>query len=159
MLLYFMQHGTQLSSLKDPEEGLAKEGIETVRKSAKALKKMGISFDQILTSTKKRALETAQIVADTFSYEGKIIQTEKLKPMTTAVETIDFLKEYENIEKIFITGHLPSILNTCAFLLGYENLKIEIIRGSCLCLELPALDKCAAMLKWYMPPDVLEMMS
>ena len=93
MNIYLMQHGISNSKEIDAEEGLTKEGVEIIRNSAKALKKMSISFDVIICSSKKRSKETAQIIAKEFHFpSSKILQTEKVKPMALAEDTMDFIK-------------------------------------------------------------------
>ena len=64
MEIYLMQHGPALPKDQDPEEGLNPEGKERIHASGQALKKMGVTFDAILSSPKKRSKQTAAIVAE-----------------------------------------------------------------------------------------------
>ena len=64
MEVYLMQHGPALPKEQDPEEGLGPEGQERIHTSGQALRKMGVNFDAILCSPKKRSQQTAAIVAE-----------------------------------------------------------------------------------------------
>jgi phosphohistidine phosphatase len=64
MELYLMQHGPNLSKDEDPEEPLSPDGKKQILKAAKAIKKMGLQFDVVIASPKKRSQQTAEIVAE-----------------------------------------------------------------------------------------------
>ena len=66
MALYLVQHGKSLPQEADPERGLTDEGIREVNCIAKAAQENGIHVGVIKHSGKKRALQTAEIMA-TFS--------------------------------------------------------------------------------------------
>jgi phosphohistidine phosphatase len=159
MKLYLMQHGKNLPFIKDPGEGLSQEGRDTIISSANAIAQMNITFDVIISSTKKRAVQTAQIVKEQLFFKEEIIQTEKVKPMTDAKESIEFLMQYIDEESVLIAGHLPSIINICSYLLGKDNLQIDIQNGSLVCLDSPNLKQGSAILNFYMLPDQLNKIS
>jgi len=59
MEIYLMQHGEAYPKDKDPERSLTPRGDEQIHLSAKALKKMDLSFDLIVASPKIRRLTVA----------------------------------------------------------------------------------------------------
>ena len=120
MEIYLMQHGSALPKEQDPEESLSPDGKAQIHASGKALKKIGITFDVILSSPKKRSQQTASIVAEEVGFPpDKIIQTEKVKALTHPKETLTIVAEYSGNRRILIAGHLPSVAEVASFLLKY----------------------------------------
>ena len=153
MNLYLMQHGLANSADIDPEESLSEKGKEVILKSAQGLKKISISFDVIVCSPKKRSIETAQIIADVFKFpEGKIVETDKVKPMTPAEETLDFISQYA---RVFIAGHLPSIKEIISYLLyPTATIEIDIHNGGCTRID---FERQKPILKWHLNPNILKL--
>jgi len=89
MEIYLMQHGSALPKEQDPEQGLGPDGKVEIHASGKALKKMGVSFDVILSSPKKRSKQTASIVAEEVGFPpDKIVEADKVKAMTPPEERV-----------------------------------------------------------------------
>ena len=130
MKIYLMQHGIANPKEIDIEEGLSEKGASIIKTSAKALNRMKVQFEAILCSPKKRSRETAQIVAEEFNFPlNKIIETEKIKAMMPAEESLEVILNYESV---FIAGHLPSLQEIASYLL-YPTSKvlIDFINGGC----------------------------
>lgn len=161
MEIYLMQHGPALPKEQDPDEGLSPAGEERIHASAKALKKMGVSFDIILSSPKKRSRQTAAIVAEETGFPPeKIIETEKVKAMTPPEETIKALAEYAGNKKVLIAGHLPSVAEVASFLLT-EGSKTTVAfeMGSCCRIDVEDLPTHSGNLKWYLIPEQLKLIA
>ncbi len=154
MNLYLMQHGQANPKEIDIEESLSEKGKEVIKNSAFGLKKIPISFDVIICSPKKRSKQTAQIVAEVFRFpKEKIIETEKVKALTPAEETLDFISEYE---RVFIAGHLPSIKEIISYLLyPTATINVDIQNGGCTKID---IEKDANILKWHLTPNILKRM-
>ncbi|MEM2983020.1 MAG: phosphohistidine phosphatase SixA, partial [Candidatus Bathyarchaeia archaeon] len=122
MDIYLMQHGEALPEDVDPERGLSKEGERQARASGKALKMLEVDVNLIVTSTKKRAKQTALIVASELGYpENEIVVSELFDPLSPAERAVDFLKGYQKKEKILVAGHLPSLGEIASFLLCKDS--------------------------------------
>lgn len=154
MNLYLMQHGEALLKGIDREESLSEKGKEIVKMSAIALKKMNISFDVIICSPKKRSKQTAQIIAKTFMFPlKKIIETQKVNPLTPAEETLDFISKHE---RVFIAGHLPSIKEIISYLLyPTAAIEVDIQNGGCTRID---IERDKNILKWHVTPNILKRM-
>jgi len=161
MEIYLMQHGPALPKEQDPEEGLSPNGMERIHASGKALKKMGVSFDVILSSPKKRSKQTASIVAEEVGFPSDtIIQTEKVKALTPPVETIAILAEYSGKQRILIAGHLPSVAEVASLLLTKgPKVTIEFEKGGCCRIDVEDLSIHAGRLKWYLTPEQLVLVA
>ncbi|RLB02860.1 MAG: histidine phosphatase family protein [Deltaproteobacteria bacterium] len=161
MEIYFMQHGPCLSKEQDPEQPLSPEGEELVQKVALAAAKMKLQFDVILASTKKRSLQTATFMAKSTGYPPeKIIESALLKPMAPTDETINFLKQYEQQNRILIVGHLPSLAELASFLLlENEKLSLRFEMGGLGRIDVPALPTHQGELRWYIVPDYFRLIA
>jgi phosphohistidine phosphatase len=161
MEIYLMQHGPALLKEQDPEEGLSPDGKARIHWSGKALKKMGISFDVILSSPKKRSKQTATIIAGEIGIPlENIIETEKVKAMTPAEETVKTLSELSDKKRILIAGHLPSVAETASFLLTEgSKANIEFENGGCCRIDVDNLPTHSGRLRWYITPDQLKLMA
>jgi phosphohistidine phosphatase len=161
MEIYLMQHGSALPKEQDPEEGLSPDGKARIHASGKALKKMGITFDVILSSPKKRSKQTASIVAEEVEFPpDKIIQTEKVKALTHPEETLAILSEYSGNQRVLIAGHLPSVAKVASWLLTKDSkATIEFERGGCCRIDVEDLSTHAGRLKWYLTPEQLALLA
>ena len=161
MEIYLMQHGPYLAKEQDPDEGLSPEGDTRIHASGKALKKMGITFDVILASPKKRSGQTAAIVAEEVGFPPeKIMETEKVKAMTPPEETIKVLREYGANRKVLIAGHLPSLAEVASSLLTEgSHATIAFERGGCCRIDVQDLPTHSGHLKWYLTPEQLNLIA
>ncbi len=160
MEIYLMQHGPNLSKDEDPEEALSKEGEAQVSRAAQAIKRMGLRFDVIIASPKKRSQQTAAIVAEAVGFPvGNIVETEKVKAMTPPEETIAYLKEFEDKNSVLIAGHLPSLAEVASALLtSGSKTTIQFERGGIGRIDVDALPTHEGKLRWYLPPTQLDLM-
>ena len=162
MEIYLMQHGHALPKEQDPEEGLSPDGKAGIHASGKALKKIGITFDVILSSPKKRSQQTASIVAEEVGFPlDKIVETDKVKALSLPEETIKTLAEYAGNQSILIAGHLPSVAEVASSLLLTKGPKviIEFERGGCCRIDVEDLTATPGHLKWYLTPEQLNLIA
>lgn len=159
MEIYLMQHGPALPKERDPEEGLSPEGEASIHASGQALKKMGIDFDVILSSPKKRSKQTAAIVAEEVGFPSeRIVESEKIKAMTPADETIKLISEFADKERIMIAGHLPSVAEVASFLLtDGSKASVQFEMGGCCRIDVDELPTHSGRLRWYLTPDQLKL--
>ncbi len=161
MEIYLMQHGPALPKDKDPEEGLSPEGEARIQASGEALKRMGVTFDAILSSPKKRSKQTAAIVAEKVGFSSdKIMETKKVKAMTPAEETVQALSEVSGAEQVLIAGHLPSVAEVASFLLTEgSKAAIQFEMGGCCRIDAEGLPTHSGSLRWYLTPAQLKLIA
>jgi len=161
MEIYLMQHGPSLPKEEDPNEGLSPDGKERIHTSGKALKKMGIDFDAILASTKKRSRQTAAIIAEELGFPPeKIMETDKVKAMSPPEDTVKALAESSVYTKVLIAGHLPSLAEVASFLLTEgSKATVEFERGGCCRIDVEELPTHSGRLRWYVTPEQLELIA
>jgi phosphohistidine phosphatase len=161
MQIYLMQHGPNLSKDEDPEESLSPKGKAQVSKAAQAIKRMGLSFDVIIASPKERSKQTAALVASAVGYpEENILESELVKAMTPAEDTIEYLKQHADKESVLIAGHLPSLAEVASTLLtSGSKATIQFERGGIGRIDVDSLPTNEGKLRWYLVPDQLSLMS
>ena len=161
MEIYLMQHGPALPKDQDPEEGLSPEGEARIHTSGRALKKMGVAFDAMLSSPKKRSKQTAAIVARELGFPlERIVETKKVKAMTPPEETVQALSQLSGAERVLIAGHLPSLAEVASFLLT-EGAKtaVQFEMGGCCRIDVEELPTHSGRLRWYLIPDQLRLIA
>lgn len=156
-----MQHGPYLPKDQDPDEGLSPDGDARIHASGKALRRMGITFDAIFSSPKKRSGQTAAIVAGEVGFPpDKITETDKVKAMTPPEETVEMLCGLWGYKRVLIAGHLPSVGEVASSLLT-EGSKASIAfeMGGCCRIDVEALPTHSGKLRWYLTPEQLELIA
>ena len=158
MEIYLMQHGPAMPKEQDPEEGLSPEGEGRINASGQALKRMGVTFDAILSSPKKRSKQTAAIVAHAVGFpEERIVETKKVKAMAPPEETVQALSELAGVERVLIAGHLPSVAEVASLLLTEgSKAAVQFEMGGCCRIDVEQLPTHEGRLRWYLTPDQLK---
>jgi len=81
MAFYIVQHGQSLTKDLDPEKGLSSHGIETVEKIARIAQNYGVKVARIQHSGKKRARQTAEILAEILNPPDGLQEIANIKPL------------------------------------------------------------------------------
>lgn len=128
MKLYLIQHGKALPKEANPDRPLSSAGITETRKTAETLGARDIAVDLIWHSPKKRAVQTAEIIAESIKCEN-VQERNDIKPLDP-VENISF--EITNAGKnIMIVGHLPFLQKLAGRLLtGSKENDLIIFKNS-----------------------------
>ena len=135
MKLYLMRHGDALSSQQDPERGLSERGKDNIVKIAKHVQQQKITFEHIYHSEKKRAKQTAEIMAEIISPEIKINVLQDITPTDDPILVFDEINSWD--EDTLVTSHLPFIPNLISLLTGQDAFltSISFETGTIVCLE------------------------
>ncbi|MBI4379262.1 MAG: phosphohistidine phosphatase SixA [Nitrospinae bacterium] len=161
MQIYLLQHGQALGEEIDPQRHLSSEGRAQIEKTSIALKRMGVSFDLLLSSPKARARESAEIVGGALSYPLNEIEiTDTLNPNSSPEDFIHFLSGFKDRDSILIAGHLPSLHSIALWLLCETckmNIKFEM--GGILRIDVERLPTHNGVLRYYLLPEHLNIIS
>src|SRR5271170_2617469 len=113
MVIYFLRHanaGERLSNpKKDEQRALDKAGIDQCGYVGRALAAMDVHVDMIISSPLKRAAQTASLVGNELSYEGKLQFEDGLRPTASFADFRKLLDKYAQHESIMVVGHNPSL--------------------------------------------------
>ena len=154
MYLYLIQHALSKSSDEDPERGLTDAGFAEIKKSSEFFRKLNPDISKIWHSGKKRAKQTASVLAENLNLDSGAVVAEhsNLKPMDDVSLAADELEKIEN--NIVIVGHLPHLSKLAAKLLTGQ-VEGEVVRfknAGIVCLY---RDNNLWRLEWYITPDIL----
>ena len=166
MNLYFMRHGIAEDratgkNTDDRQRTLTPKGIKRIQKEAKALIRMSLSFDRILTSPLARARETAKIIAQSLQLEDRLAEIEQLGPDRSVQELLSGLAAYAGDKNILLVGHEPLLSSTVSFLVSEKSaVHIELKKGGLCCLQVDGIrPKKSAVLLWALTPKQLRLLA
>jgi phosphohistidine phosphatase len=163
---YIMRHGIAVTRgsagfSDDSKRPLTPEGRQKMRQIVKGLSRLGFDVDWIVTSPLVRAVETAEIVAESLGANVPMDFCDALSPGESAEALISFLAKRPNRKRVLVIGHEPDLSEMAARLLGagrHANLAFK--KGGC-CLitfsEFPP--KSPGQLAWWLTPRLLRKMA
>lgn len=146
----------------DFDRALTPEGEQKLRRVAKAMRNLELSFDLVLSSPYLRARETAELVASAFGIGKRLELRESLGADGNPREFIaELMARQPPPQSLLIVGHEP-YLSTMATLLLTGALKSCLIlkkAGLCkLSIERLNVGRCA-QLEWLLTPRQMLLMS
>ena len=157
--LYIIRHGFAGKKIEDEaldvERPLTKAGQKQIKKLAKSLKKLEVSFDRVLTSPLLRAKETAEIVNAACCDIKKVKVTDLLLPDSSSTHLIKFLNQkFKAANEVAIVGHEPFLSLFASFCLSKsKNSYVNLKKGGILMLEVDkVITPGGCRLSWLMEP-------
>ncbi|SFM48464.1 SixA phosphatase family protein [Thermodesulforhabdus norvegica] len=159
MLWYLVQHGRALPEDVDPERSLSSEGIKEVGAAARGLKLLGIKPHAIFSSTKKRSIQTAELIASILNFPNEqVVKSDVFRPSGSPEEISKFLKEYSKpAQSILIAGHMPGLQYLADALIGGSN-TVAFVNAGVLCIESEGIAFGTGRVLWYIRPEQFELM-
>lgn len=164
MDLYLMRHGIAVPAPgpgihSDRERSLSSKGTKRLRKAAKGLLALRLSFDRILTSPLLRAQQTAKIVAEVLNTENRIEEIAELAPEGSVQKLLSSLAAYRGAKRILLVGHQPLLGETALLLLsGGNGAEVDLKKGGICCIEADDLPPKKAVLRWLLTPRQLRLL-
>src|SRR5206468_1010259 len=157
MNLYILRHGIAMERSewrkKDSDRPLTEEGLRKMKKIARGMKRLELSFDWILTSPYRRAYDTAQIVADALKARKTL---KVLKALASDGNPEQLMRNlalnYLSRENLLLVGHEPYLTRLISTLIGSdEPLGIALKKGGLCKLTADSLHygPCAS-LEWLL---------
>jgi phosphohistidine phosphatase len=158
--LYLIRHGVAEergeSWPDDNKRPLAEEGMARLRKAARGLRRIRVSFDVILTSPLLRTRQTADIIAGELDSHPHVINAQSLAPGGTYQGLMADLEKHARRTHIALVGHEPGIGELAARLMGTRH-AVEFKKGSICRIDVDALPPSApGDLRWFLSPKILR---
>ena len=158
--LYLIRHGIAEDRgdawPDDTKRPLTEGGMSRLRRSARSLARIGVSFDVVLTSPLVRTQQTAEIVASAFSPKPAIVNVEALAPDGSPTAVIAELEKHSKRTRIAIVGHEPGIGELASRLAGLRT-DMEFKKGAIARIDVDMLPpKGPGILRWFIPPKFLR---
>ena len=153
MFLYLVQHGDAKKEEEDPARPLSDKGIEDVKKVASFMFRLKITVEEVLHSSKLRARQTAEIIADSLSIKKGVSETEGLAPLNEPILWAEKLKT--KTHSLMLVGHLPHLGKLSSFLLSGDKEKsiIAFKMGGVVCMKRD--DSGTWTLQWMITPEIV----
>jgi phosphohistidine phosphatase len=162
-VLYVMRHGLAVArgSVRfsdDAQRPLVPEGKEKMREIAEGLKRMGFEVDWIVTSPLVRAVETAEIIAESLASSAPVDVCEAMRPGGSPEEVIAFLAKRPSHARVLVVGHEPDLSELAARLIGagsHANLALK--KGGCCMISFDEFPpRSPGQLEWWLTPRLLR---
>lgn len=154
MNIYLVQHGKPVPKDVDPERPLSEEGINDVEKLASFLFNSGRHAKKILHSGKRRAMQTAEIMASKLDPENQPLVQKGIGPLDDVRPIAEeILRKRENI---MIVGHLPNLAKLASFLItGNESPPVVTFQeGGIVCLHYDEEEQKWSI-AWMLVPEII----
>ena len=150
MRLYLVQHGEARPESEDPERSLTARGEKETRKVSDATKRVSFRPAKIYHSGKKRAEQTAGIIAAALDLPAQVGQglnpNDDIRPWVERISA--------EAEDLMIVGHLPFLEKLASFLVCDEGTKAVLFRYSAIvCLEKKEAGRWAV--DWVLKPEMV----
>lgn len=131
-----------------------------MRRAARGLRRLRISFDALLTSPLVRARQTADIVANELGLEAKMEEMLELAPESSVERLISSLTRFQNREHLLLVGHNPLLPDAASVLLAGRketSFQIDLKKGGLCCIEIDSLPpRTPGTLHWFLTPKQLR---
>ncbi|HJV36155.1 phosphoglycerate mutase family protein [Geomonas sp.] len=124
MIIHIVRHAEAVDrseNISEEHRFLTPRGRKRFREAAKALRKTGAAPDLILTSPLLRAVQTADILAESLRYEGDMLVEQLLSPGFRPQKLDRLLNVYPHVKELVLVGHEPDVGMVVGSLLGSEG--------------------------------------
>jgi len=159
MILYFLRHasaGEPVSNpKKDEKRALDETGVEQCGYVGRALAALDVQVDLLLSSPLKRAAQTASLVGNELSYEGKLVFEDALRPNASFADFRKMLDKYSRHDSVMVVGHNPSLSEFLGQSISENGCEaaIDLKKGAVARTE---MNRNSAALTWCLTPKILR---
>lgn len=153
MKLYLVQHAKAASEQVDPQRPLTEEGRNDIQKVAAFIKPLNLCVDYLWHSGKKRAVQTAEVLAEVI----KINKTQTAHDGLGPADDVTALKDelVSATGDIMLVGHLPFLSKLASLLLaGSESANTVAFRNGGI-VALNRSDKNQWQIAWIIIPELI----
>jgi len=166
MKIFFLRHAIALDRTRwkgaDAQRPLTKNGIRKMKKIARGMRRLGITFDWILTSPYRRAYDTAEIVVKEYKAAGQRRVRKALASDGDPKLLVRHLaRDFRTRDSVLLVGHEPYLSRLIGILVaGSPEISLELKKGGLCLLTADSLTfgKCAK-LEWLLSPRFVRRLS
>jgi len=165
MELYILRHGLAGENgdprfPDDSKRPLTEKGEEKLLAAVKAMQKLELEFELILSSPFKRASQTAEVVARKHS-RSRLEFSDDLTPEGKPKKLIKQLQGLDGESSVMLVGHEPYLSELISVLIsGDSDCGLKLKKGGLCKLAVEEIDlgQCAT-LEWLLTPAQMEKMA
>lgn len=151
MTLYLARHGEAEDGPDDLIRPLTRDGRSEVAAVARVVRAAGAEVPRIVHSGRRRALETAEIWAETLNPTPTIVEHPGLDPAAHPQDAAAFLESAE--ESLMIVGHLPHLGRLASLLVtGDSERELLILPTGAVAALSREVD--AWRVRWFLTPKL-----
>ena len=153
MALYLVQHGKSLPREHDPDQGLSDEGLAKVKRIAGVAAGYGVRPLAIRHSGRKRAQQTARVLAEALLPEGGEAEpVSGIGPVDDVASAAGTLKTEDDI---MLVGHLPFMERLAGLVVAgsADRLVFKFQNAGIVCLDKKPGD-LFWFIKWTLMPKI-----
>jgi len=154
MKLYLVQHAKAASKEEDPERPLTDQGQHDIQKVASFIKPLNLCVDYLWHSGKKRAEQTAEVLAGAIKINKEHTARDGLGPNDDVIAFKDELLLSQ--KDVMIVGHMPFLSKLTSLLLtGSQSANtVAFKQAGIVCLNDSEENKW--QIEWVIIPEILE---
>jgi phosphohistidine phosphatase len=161
--VYFIRHGiaADLSAAypDDSARPLTAEGVERLRLQFRALRRLDVDIDCILTSPLVRTVQTAGLLREALTPVPPVRVIEALRPGGRFDAVMAELARLPELRGVALVGHEPSIGVLAARVMGARD-GFSFKKGAVCRIDVASLPPTEpGQLQWFLPPRVLRGMT
>jgi phosphohistidine phosphatase len=158
--IYLIRHGVAEARGEewpdDTKRPLTADGIDRLRKSARGLINLDVTFDVMLTSPLVRTRQTADTIASVFEARPPVVAIESLAPGGSYPSVLTDLEKQSRRTRIALVGHEPGIGELAARLAGSRH-PFEFKKGAVCRVDIETLPPAGSgALRWFLTPRILR---
>lgn len=152
MAVYLVQHGKSLPKIEDPQKGLSTEGRIETERIAGVAKGYAVHVSRMVHSGKKRARETADILAAALSPEKGVEPCTGLNPLD---DVRTFAEGLRLDQDSMLVGHLPFLERMIGLLVcgNPDQTVFKLQNSGILCIDrVPGIEN--PVIRWALMPAI-----
>ena len=158
MEIYLLRHGIAEDGKPgrpDSERALTDEGRVRLRRVLKRVRSADVNPSLILSSPYRRAVETAEVAAEVFRYQGDVVKSRAFVPEARPKEAWDEIRVHSNEGSILVASHEPLMSALTAYLLGCPALHVDMKKAALVRIDMDRLGaEPHGLLKWMLTPGL-----
>ena len=154
MKLYLVQHAKAASKDVNPERPLTEEGRQDIQKVATFIKPLNMSVDYLWHSTKTRAIQTAEVLAEVVKINKEKIERQGLAPNDDVPAVKDELIAAQ--QDTMIVSHMPFVSKLASLLLtSRESADTAVFKQGGI-VALSCSEENQWQIEWMITPELLD---
>jgi phosphohistidine phosphatase len=153
MKLYLVQHARAVTEQQDPQRQLTEEGRRELQKVTEFIKPLRLSVDYLWHSEKKRAIQTAELLAEAVEIKKSKTVREGLGPNDDVASLKNELTAATG--DIMIVGHLPFLNKLASLLLAERESADAVAFKNAGIVALSRSEENKWQLEWMITPEIL----
>jgi len=153
MKLYLVQHANAVSEDVDPQRPLSDRGLKDIQKVAAFIKSLNLSVDYLWHSTKTRAIQTAEILAEVITINKEKIERQGLAPNDDVAAIKDELVAAR--QDMMIVSHMPFVSKLASLLLAGREFANTVAFRQGGIVALCTSESNQWQVEWMITPELL----